>query len=309
MYLIDRKPRTLIDCGPNTRRAREALERGLADLGFSYRDIERVVITHAHADHFGQAARVLEESGASLVLHPLEWPKVQSGYRFFGERLEVFRLAGMPKGHIQMLSAADSIERRHILPLDEARPSFASDGDDLPFADGNMVLMHMPGHSPGHLCVYDPAERLYFSGDHLLRDITPNPLIEAKEGSGEHEHTLKQYLATLDRLYDLEIDLVLPAHGPFIEDHRVVIDLAREHHRQRAMLISRLLDGREMTVYELVREVFEDLHPTNLFLAVSEVLAHLDTLCDEGRVEVREKDGRWAFKAAVDMPAGPEGRG
>jgi glyoxylase-like metal-dependent hydrolase (beta-lactamase superfamily II) len=155
-----------------------------------------------------------------------------------------------------------------------------------------LEVLHMPGHTPGLLCLYDRARRLFFSGDHLLERISPNPLIElGPDGQDGYFRPLLAYLASLGRTRALEIDLVLPGHGrPFGEPRAVIDALLGFVEKRQARIREALRDG-PRTAYEVSRALFPAARPGDGFLVISETIANLEVLEARGEVVREEASG------------------
>lgn len=289
VYLIPSAPFTLIDAGPDTAEAKEELQKALAGLGLELSDIKRIVITHSHLDHSGLAGWLQSTVGAEVFLHPFELQRILSPQNFFSERLAFLKQAGLPPAAVERV-----IGMRDKLPaFDKKRAKALDGGEELVFADGTLRVYHFPGHAPGHLCLYDPRAGNFFSGDFLLPDITPNPLVEFDPYQpGKRLLTLKIYMDNLRNVEDLEITKVWPGHGKAFSDYRKLISHYRVHHENRlANLWETLKANGEMTVYQLTRLVYPGLEGFNVFLGLSEIQAHLDVLNDRGLVFEFLRDG------------------
>ena len=173
-----------------------------------------------------------------------------------------------------------------------------------PLVDGDVVrtrhlelrVLHMPGHTPGLVCLHEPARRLLFAGDHLLEKVSPNPLIELGPGGEEgHFLPLVAYLASLARTRALDLDLVLPGHGPPFGDHRAVIDRLVSFYGKRQERIRALLAAGPMTPFELSRLLFPNARSAETFLVMSETIANLEAMEARGEVGRSLVDGTWRF--------------
>ncbi|HEM60895.1 MAG TPA: MBL fold metallo-hydrolase [Chloroflexi bacterium] len=302
VYLLEGQPLTLVDVGPRTPEAWQALEEGLARAGYDLSQIEQVVITHAHHDHFGQARDVIEASGAALLsFRENKYPLEQ--FETWWERRIDFVAALMLKEGAppESLSEMEVIKgfAQYAASVSPVTP--LDDNDELPMGGRTWRVLHTPGHARGELCLYREQERLLISGDHLLRDITANPVLETpRAGMTERPRSLPDYIQSLRRIRELEVELVLPGHGDVVYDHRALVDEILVHHQVRGALILQLLRERDHTVYELGVALFGGRLPgVELFLVMSEIIGHLDVLELEGKVK-RVDTGPVAVWAALD---------
>ncbi|HET8679702.1 MAG TPA: MBL fold metallo-hydrolase [bacterium] len=284
-YLLPGPPVTLVDCGPKTDEARAALEAGLGGAGVTFGQIERLIITHGHLDHFGLAATVAA-GGAEVYAHKADLPKLR-GERWFVEPLRtLIAEAGFEPGLADTLLEAF---RRSRKQFDDITPAhFLADGDRIELADSALEVLHTPGHAQGHICLWDGQALI--AGDLLLEEISPNPIIEFN-GDGRRLPTLPAYLRSLHRVAALAPVIAYPGHGDPLTDPGGRIREILRHHDERKEHLARMLDGRTWTLRELAAAWYPDVDLFNLFLALSEIVGHLDLLAEEGRVTAERRDG------------------
>lgn len=297
VYLFPDAPVTLFDCGPNTPAATRALEEGLAQFGLRPEDVARVVVSHGHPDHYGLAPWVRERSGATISVGERDLPKLADDAVLTATGRLMLQ-AGMPA---EALASMGREERRlGTLRVRIPDASTLREGDRISFDSFELSVLHLPGHTAGHVCLYHPESGVLFAGDTLLLHISPNPLMEPDPlAPSERRRSLVEYLATLDRLSALPLTEVHPGHGPPIHDPHGLIERMREHHRERTEHLASLLDDRGQSGWELATELFPDLQGFDNFLAVSEAVAHLDLLVAAGRAVTVERDGVTYFRNAT----------
>jgi glyoxylase-like metal-dependent hydrolase (beta-lactamase superfamily II) len=159
-------------------------------------------------------------------------------------------------------------------------------GETLAFEGFALRVLHLPGHTAGHICLFDEASGVLFSGDTLLLNITPNPLLEPDPADpSERRRSLLEFVDTLDRLAAMPLSEVFPGHGPPITDPHGLIERMRGHHRDRAADLESRLTPDGKTGWQLAMELFPSLTGFDNFLAVSEVVGHMDLLVEEGRAK------------------------
>ena len=287
----------LIDCGMETEPAFAALSEAMDALGVEWRQIRQIFLTHMHPDHMGLAKKLLELTGAELLMHEAEAHHLrlvaQSERRVPWMDL-VFRQAGVPE-------TLQAKMERHFLQIrknfhDLTPHRLLSGGEVIETAIGNLQVYWTPGHSPGHVCLYCPEKKLLFSGDQIIENITPNIAWHPEQD------TLADYLDSLDRLRDLDVDLILPAHGEPFSGHRKWIAETIDHHRERCDQILSLVRDTPRTAHALVGELWQrELTPINHQFAVFEVMAHLEFMQRQGRVRTRDQNGtlEWMSEAAT----------
>lgn len=291
-YLLEADPLTLIDCGINTPQAQNSLFLEIAAAGYFPESIEQIIVTHAHPDHYGLVHVIQEVAGATVYFPEREIRRVRDRQMLF----EVGRLlmeAGMP---LDLLFKMDQqrkndprprLNHDHVVPVVDG-DSFEFDGDDGPFT---LTAHLMPGHTGGHFVYLEGETRTLFAGDQLLPDTSPNPLLEPSlDEPGERRRSLKEYLRSLQRMGEMNLALVYPGHGDPVTDPGALIDSTIEHHLKRKAAVAAHLDDAGKTPYEIATEVYPDVSGPDSFLAVSEVVAHLDLVVEDGQgiVEVRD---------------------
>lgn len=288
-YLAQADELTLIDTGAKTDEAILALRDQLKARGLAFRDIHRIIITHAHVDHFGLAAQIVAESGAQVYAYKNnrwwladfenEWERRYDFYR------ETFLASGAPSEYAERVIAgmrrltgfAASIPADCFVPLE--------DGEAIHLGSDEWRVVFAPGHASGLICLYEPKSRTLISSDHLLRDVTSNPVLEPPlRGETERPRALVDYVASMKKTAQMNIRLALPAHGAPIDDVRALIEARLAFHRARLDHIAQQLDCCATTAYELCGILFPQLKSYDIFLGLSEVIGHLDVLEVEGRV-------------------------
>ncbi len=172
----------------------------------------------------------------------------------------------------------DTITPAHLL----------ADGDRLPLAGRTLEILHTPGHGQGHICLWDGE--VLISGDLLLEEISPNPIIEFAT-DGRRLRTLPALLHSLRRVEALAPSLAYPGHGEPIIGPAVRARELLRHHAERRERLAGMLAGRAWSLRELAAAWYPNLDRSNLFLGLSEVLGHIDLLEDDGRVAVERRGG------------------
>jgi glyoxylase-like metal-dependent hydrolase (beta-lactamase superfamily II) len=297
-YLIEDEPLTLIDSGPNSAKALDELEQALATLDHKIEDIELLVVTHQHIDHFGLASILARRSGAEVAaLSGLD------GYlRNFREQTELDDLFaeqtmlrhGIPADVVSALRAVSASFRAWGSTVEVTRP--LQDGQDLQLRDRTLRVLHRPGHSPSDTLFWDGQRSQMLVADHLLRHISSNPLLARPLGAprdfqGPRPQALVAYIASLEQTRAMDLDLVLPGHGPPIQDHRSLIDLRMRMHERRAERMYDLIAQRPRTAHEIAHELWRNVAVTQAYLTLSEVLGHVDLLMNAALVQEAEEDG------------------
>jgi glyoxylase-like metal-dependent hydrolase (beta-lactamase superfamily II) len=289
----------LIDCGMNTEPCFQALSRAIEAAGVGWQDIRDILLTHIHPDHMGLAHRVLQLSGARLWLHEHDaefLSKLTQFERYRSWAEAVLRQAGVPENLIAEIAHVSEEIRKSFHRLTPDR--LLRGGEKIPATLGELEVIWTPGHSPGHVCLYGRDRRVLFSGDQMLEDISPNI------GWHEDRDPLGEFLASLDALARLEIDLILPSHGAPFSGHRDWIRKTIEHHADRCTRILWVLEGAPKSAAEVANQLWErPFTPFHYRFAVFEVLAHLEYLERQGKVSQQTREGVQQWRPAATHSA------
>ncbi|REJ75439.1 MAG: MBL fold metallo-hydrolase [Acidobacteria bacterium] len=294
VYLIKEDPLTLIDVGPKTEEATLALRQGLAQNGISFRDIRRIVLTHAHEDHCGLAKRVRDEAlNAEIFVH-----KWETGH-LFGRlakdaHRDLMERAGVPARVFKEMR--EVYEGISLLTdsLSETEMTELADGQELVFKNGVIKVLHTPGHTPGSCSFVREADRTLICGDCVLKRITPNPIVSPDPSDPSSRfRSLAEYLVSLARIRSYSPTLVYGGHGEPIWDFEEIFNRYVNAIENRQKKVLGFVTGSGVTAWEVARRLFpeaigEDVHR---FLAVSEAIAHLDYAVSEGRIGMEFGDG------------------
>jgi glyoxylase-like metal-dependent hydrolase (beta-lactamase superfamily II) len=287
------EPLTLVDTGPLTEDARAALEAGLGKLGQAVADLELILVTHAHVDHFGLLARLVEASGAKVLTHPWNVPALSDYAADRDQRVvfyaSVLHQAGVPGEVMQTVGRMTQGMRLFGQPA--AVDATLDEDDTLRMAGCDWRVLHTPGHAAGLICLYELASRTLLSSDHLLADISSNPVVEPPPpGHTERPRSLVLYTESLRRVAGMDIKQALPSHGPVIHDVPGLVEQRLAFHQGRLARIVGVLQNGARTTWDVTQALFPDRTPLDTFLAVSEVVGHLDVLEIEG-VVTGKRDG------------------
>lgn len=292
-YVVRGRDRWLmIDTGMNRPESLQAMRAGIASLGI---DLDRtdLFITHGHSDHVGLVSELMTASSRvflhsadmAIVLDPHLWTNLACSARMHG------------------FPDADAAVGKHPGKkyLFAGRPEFTPlrEGDTISVGRYRFLCVETPGHTPGHLCLYEPDARIFFSGDHILDSITPN----ISGWAQEDEDPLGDFLASLDKVAAYDVRVVLPGHRTPVADHRRRIEELKVHHRVRAQEIGGILSRGAQTAYQVASQMtwdlsysrWEDFPIPQQWFATGEALAHLLYLEKKGEITRTRGDGTVSF--------------
>jgi glyoxylase-like metal-dependent hydrolase (beta-lactamase superfamily II) len=290
-YLIDDKPLTLIDAGPNSGKSLEDLNAQLARHGHTIDDLELILVTHQHLDHIGLVEIAVEHSGAEVGAIGAAARRLRN----FDEEavaedeyaVSVMLRNGIPEDVAVALKSVSSSYHGWGSAVNVTRP--LEDGETIEFGDRSLQALHRPGHSPSDTVFWDEERKLLWSGDHLLSNVSSNPLITLPlDGARRRVQTLVTYLDSLRKTQELPAEIVFGGHGEPITDHVALIDTRFAATERRKEKIYRLIAERSRSGYELAQAIWGNVAVTQAYLTLSEVIGHTDILVNEGRV--READ-------------------
>lgn len=294
-YLIKGADRCLVvDTGFNREECRRDMIDSLRQLGVDRAQVD-LFITHLHADHLGLAGD-LAGPGSRVYFNRRELYLAYPEEGYWQQRKEDFKSHGFSEEEISR-----AMDRHPGRVFGLQRPldfTVVEDGDVLAIGPYLFRCVQTPGHTPGHTCLYEPEQKVLLGGDHILSDITPNIT-----NWPETVDSLGQYLESLDRVYRLEVALLLPGHRGVVTDHRKRIEELKAHHKARLQEVSSALEDGDKSAFDVAPWVTWDIEfpswrsfpPTQKVFAVGEVLAHLEYLEERQCVRRRYENGRVIF--------------
>jgi len=282
-YVVRDPGRSLIiDTGLNHDICFEALQAGLKEIGVDPARAD-LFITHLHADHFGLVARLATADTRVYFNRPDA--EIIESWEGFGPMLEYAGRNGFPADRLRVALAAHPGSRfgSEWIPGLE----MLADGDGIQVGPYHFRCVSTPGHTLGHMCLYEPAHKLLVAGDHILVDITPNI-----QCWSDAENPLKAYLESLDKVALLEVTRTLPGHRRLMNDPRPRIAELQAHHRARLGEVLAILAGGPRNAFDIAARMtwdiqadrWEDFPVAQQWFATGEALSHLRYLEEEGKI-------------------------
>ncbi len=284
----------LVDTGLHEPGAMLQLERALHQAGLRLEHVRLLVCTHAHSDHYGQAAPIMERSGCELWMHPNHEHMTRAASdpdRALERRVEVARQSGVPAAP---LDAYESARRGQgfgiaeiVMPDRELVTGIEIDTDL-----GTWTVHETPGHAPSHVVLHQPERGLLLSGDHLLGRVS------LYYDYGDTPDPAGEFLSSLDVVDGLGVQLVLAGHGRPVRDAKALTEANRRAVNEKLDRLRRALAHGPRTPFELVPEVADPELPPAMMVGwgLSETLsylAHLEHCGEAKRVDGGEPE-RWA---------------
>ncbi|MCX6000718.1 MAG: MBL fold metallo-hydrolase [Chloroflexi bacterium] len=281
----------MVDTGWFTSSAFGHLQGKLRTLGLSLADIATIVITHVHPDHFGLAGRIRQASPKTeLLMHRYESDLIDSRYMKFADLQEkmavLMQRHGVPDTELPVFKTASMPALEFVTVTLPDRVLYG--GEVISTGVYDLEVIWTPGHAPGHICLYEPQNKLLFSGDHILPVISPNISYHVQAG----DNPLGDFIGALVKLKHLPVAKVLPGHEHIFTDLPKRIQEILVHHDRRKAEIEQVILREPQTAYQISSQITWDLpgltwhqfQPLDKRAAVMETLAHLEAMRWEGRV-------------------------
>jgi len=293
-YVIKAEKSLIIDTGFNMDICYAKLVGALNEIGVNFKHADYFA-THFHADHVGLAGRLTSRIYMSSI--DAKMLSKSRNLKYWLEILEYFRMNGLPIRDVEkILKTHPGIEYSSVV---DTIP--VEDGETFNYGEYSLKAILTPGHTPGHMCLYDEDKKILFSGDHILFDITPNI------SYWKDFESLEEYLKSLNRIYELEVNFTLPGHREFRGDVRRRIIEIKKHHEKRLGEVVESLRGGVKNAWQIAQYVtwdvkyssWEEIPAFQKWFIIGETIAHLHFLEKEGVVAREFENGsiRWSLKS------------
>jgi len=292
-YLIDDEPLTLFDSGPIYDPAFAALDAGLAACGRRVEDLDRIVVSHQHPDHWGAGQHLAQRANAELcaladfAVWLSDFPRSLTRDDRFAD--ELMRAHGVVRS-----PSAPGPYRGDVAYCEPALVTRAlRDGDVLQFAHRRFRVLHRPGHSRSDTVLYDDGCGVLLGADHVLSWPSVPLLSPPLDGapSRARPRAFAEYKASLHATQTMNVETVLPGHGEVIRDPARVIDERLRLYGLRTEQILSVVDARPRTAIELATRTRGPVAEASAFFVLCDVLGFLDELIDAGALTETELDG------------------
>jgi len=274
------------------------MSSGLRELGVDLKKAD-FFITHLHADHLGLVSNLATDT-SRVYFNQADAAFISSVDASYWEKQSNYaRINGFPEDELQRAIKShpgykySSRRRLDFYILKE--------GDTISIGDYLFKCIETPGHTKGHMCLYEPNKKLFVSGDHVLIDITPNIQLWSNEAN-----PLNEYLMSLDKVYGLDVEFVLPGHRSTFKQFKERIQELKHHHQIRANEVLSILEkgnkngfqvASQMT-WDIPYEFWEQFPSPQKWFATGETIAHLKYLEQKGKIkrEIQEQKVVFSLK-------------
>lgn len=286
----------IIDTGFNREECLNEMNANLKKLGVDLNKTD-IFLTHLHADHTGLAG-TLATPTSKVYFNEIEKTMINPDGRLghWQKIIDIYAANGFPAD-----DARRTLENHPARNWGNSRPieySIVSDGDSIDIGNFHFRCISTPGHSPGHMCLYEPDLKILVAGDLILFDITPNIAFWQ-----EMDDSLGEYLASLEKVSALDAKIVLTGHRRLVHDHRMRIKELQEHHRQRLNeVLAALKDGEKNVLqitplihWDIIAESWDAFPPAQKWFAFGEAMAHVRYLEARGKIKRITRDGKITY--------------
>lgn len=296
-YLILGERNLLIDTGFRSESCRQAMERQLSELDVDMARTD-IFLTHRHSDHTGLSVDLIHP-GCRIMISEIDGMAINANHteEAWRKLYEQYVRNGFTMAQMEILWTSNPA--KELAPPLYDGYEFVEDGQLLTYGGRTLRCILTPGHTPGHLCLYDEESRTFFSGDHILFHITPNITRWVDDVDA-----LGSYLSSLEKVKDLPVETLLPAHRLDVGGLRDRALELEAHHRRRLEDTRRAVEEHPgSTAYAIAGHMswsircrnWDEFPLNQKYFAVGEALAHLDYLAARNLVSVEEEDGKLVY--------------
>jgi glyoxylase-like metal-dependent hydrolase (beta-lactamase superfamily II) len=302
VYLFKGNNNALIDTG--MVQTAEILKNALAEHGIGFSDIDRIIVTHGHPEHYGAARKIVKAGRAKVFAHTDDKASIERGYDVCTGRYKHFlKLMGIPLSAGILLRLLFVFFKRMAAKCDV--DVLIGEGEEIEIGRYRAKIIETPGHSKGSVCIFLENEKILFCGDTIIEHITPNAFIMMDE-----EEILPvrlsqdEFYKSLAKIKKLSPLIIYSAHGKVIYDIGKMIAGYEKAFAERKENVLSLVRSGEKNIYKIARLLFPEIGglklPLEIFLSISEVYTTIQILQKEGKVCLNIEDDLLEVKEIVD---------
>ncbi|MCR1897623.1 MBL fold metallo-hydrolase [Irregularibacter muris] len=296
-YIKGEERNLLVDTGFNSEVCYQAMKEGLKKLKVDMNSTD-IFLTHIHSDHIGLSYRIASKN-SKIYISDIDKKYLDEflNNHYWNYMLNKFKGSGFSMEEFEQNSKYNPLTA--YLPPREIKYETIVDNFTIDLGNYTLRSIITPGHTPGHMCLYEENEKLLFSGDHILFDISPNI------GTWNNfENPLGKYIESLEKIKDMNIEHTFSAHRSTIGNHRERIEQLIQHHRKRLEeAYNAVLITPGITAYEVASKMkwsirsknWNDFPIVQKFFAVNEAESHLEYLITSGKIKAELVDGKYLY--------------
>jgi glyoxylase-like metal-dependent hydrolase (beta-lactamase superfamily II) len=294
IYALGKEEITLIDAGPDIPGVLQFIMDTFKSNGLIFNNINRIILTHGHMDHFGLASDIMKQMDhpVEVYIHPEGKWKISSEFlvnEIWADELDQLKeMAGIPDDVLNAMKRGIRKYYSIAKPIDEVKEM--EDGHIFKGEGYTLQTIFTPGHDPGLCCLYEPDQKILFSSDHIIKNLTPKPILAMSRDRlrDKNYKGLIAYQKSLDLVSRMDARYLFPGHGEYISDMQPVISQYRLQYAERMEQVLNAVRKNEVPVYNLVRNIFPSVEKADVFIALSEIFSHLEVLESENKVEIKD---------------------
>jgi glyoxylase-like metal-dependent hydrolase (beta-lactamase superfamily II) len=269
-------------------------------------DLDRTdfFITHSHGDHYGLLRKLIRDGASVFASCPdADVIRGKRSIPMLEDLSQFLEASGFPERDAVKILPPFLLKEQTQTTLQSASPVFRlmADGEWIEAGDYRFQCVHTPGHSDGHMCLYEPDKKLFISGDHIIGTIGPSV-----SGRFNHQNPLEQYLESLGKIKSLEVEKVLPGHGKVFSQCQERIKELETKIAKRSQEILLILQKGGKNAYETASRVawnigggtWEALPIFHRLLATQKTCAYLTYLENKRKITKEMREGAWVFEIA-----------
>ncbi len=290
--LILDDPLTIIDPGCKSEQTLKLIDNELKKHNRTLKQVERVLLTHGHIDHFGCCEDIRELSGATIFLHKNDFAKSsrteEKGGKFSNTYKDTLMRYGCPENG---LKGIDNF-LTYILPMyDPLTQAEHYSNNNIDFKNNRLEIIETPGHTSGSVCFYHRESKILISGDTLIKEISPNPVMEFLE-SGERFHSVASFRQSIKKLSNYGYSNIIAGHGDNITNfERVYDNYQLEWSKIENDFVKAFKLRKVLSAYDMMLEIYGQLEEFEIFFGMSEMIGYFDFFKTKNFIEYIEENG------------------
>jgi glyoxylase-like metal-dependent hydrolase (beta-lactamase superfamily II) len=293
VYLFKGEKVTLIDTG--MAQTSGVLKKALGEHGLRFSDIDRIIVTHGHPDHYGAAKKIVKAGRAKVAGPAEDVVLIENGMDVSRKRYKIFlKLMGVPLSIGILLRLLFIMFKRMA---DNCKVDIVMhDGDEIELGKYRARIIETPGHTKGSVCFFLEKEGILFCGDTIIEHITPNAFIMLDDKEMLPVRLSQdEFYESLAKVKKLSPSVIYSAHGKAVSDIDKIINGYEKAFAERQEKVLSLVHAGEKNVYKIARSLFPEIGgfrlPLEIFLSISEVYTNIQVLQKEGKVSLNIRNG------------------